>query len=193
MLSQGTAKRESRVGGEAGEGSEQQGEARPVKPGGDGRASRLRLEQIGAVTTVSIVSGIAIWGTVHELGPFSQLPLNESLILLQTFTAVVALTTLTLACSASERQAAEDALRQQVTDLEALNDSSQVFLSNLEKKALYESICRLAVERLHLTSAWISLKDPRAAGGAGSAFVYPPDFNLDQLPPIRPATVFPLH
>ena len=65
----------------------------------------LRLEQRGAVTTIFAISGISIWDTVHGMGPFSQLPMNDSLILLQTFTGVVSLTTLTLAASATERQA----------------------------------------------------------------------------------------
>lgn len=67
----------------------------------------LRLEQRGAVTTIFVISGISIWDTVHGMGPFSQLPMNDSLILLQTFTGVVSLTTLTLAASAAERQHAE--------------------------------------------------------------------------------------
>jgi signal transduction histidine kinase len=123
----------------------------------------LRLHQVGAVTTVFVVSDIAIWGTVHGMGPFSQLPLNESLILLQTFTGVVALTSLTLVASASERRNAEQALNRRVEDLAALNDASQEFLGNLDKTALYDSICRLVVERLGLSTAWIELTNPEGA------------------------------
>ena len=119
----------------------------------------LRLGQFGAVTTVLIVSGISIWGTVHGRGPFAELPINESLILLQTFTGVVALTSLTLAAAASERRSAEQALNRRVNDLAALDDASKEFLSNLDKKTLYEAICRLAVERLGMARAWIELKD----------------------------------
>jgi signal transduction histidine kinase len=124
----------------------------------------LRMEQIGAVTTVFIVSGIAIWGTVHGLGPFSRLPINESLILLQTFTGMVALTSLTLAASASERRQAEQALNRRVEDLAALNDASKEFLGNLDKIALYHAICRLVVERLELEAAWIELTGQEDAG-----------------------------
>jgi signal transduction histidine kinase len=117
----------------------------------------LRLEQRGAVTTIFAVSGISIWDTVHGMGPFSQLSMNESLILLQTFTGVVSLTSLTLAASSTERRHAEEALNRRVEDLAALNDSSKEFLGNLEQTALYESICRLAVERMGLLAAWIEL------------------------------------
>ncbi len=89
------------------------------------------------------------------MGPFSQLSMNESLILLQTFTGVVSLTTLTLAASATERRHAEQALNRRVEDLAVLNDSSKEFLGNLEKTALLDGICRLAVERMGLLAAWI--------------------------------------
>ena len=115
----------------------------------------LRLELVGAATAVVVVSGMTIWGTVHGSGPFAQPSLNESLILLQTFTGVVALTSLTLASSASERRHADEALRRRVADLAALNDASKVFLSNLDKSATYAAICRLAVERLGLSAAWM--------------------------------------
>lgn len=117
----------------------------------------LRLEQSGAVTAVFIVSGISIWGTIHGFGPFSKLPINESLLLLQTFTGVVALTSLTLSASASERRYAERALNRRVEDLAALNDAAKEFLSNPDTPALYNSICRLAVDRLGLSTVWIEL------------------------------------
>ncbi len=104
----------------------------------------LRLGQIGAVTTIFIVSGISIWSTVHELGPFSQLPLNESLVLLQTFTGVVSLTTLTLASSASERQEADKALRQQINDNAWLLE--QVRLGNEQLHALSHRLMEVQEE-----------------------------------------------
>lgn len=119
----------------------------------------LRLGQLGAVTTIFVISGISIWDTVHGMGPFSQLPMNDSLILLQTFTGVVSLTTLTLAASATERRHAEVALNRRVEDLAVLNDASKEFLGNLEKTALFEAICRLAVDRMDLSTAWIELTD----------------------------------
>jgi signal transduction histidine kinase len=116
----------------------------------------LRLGQIGAASTVFIVSGIAIWGTIHELGPFANMPVNDSLILLQTFTGVLALMSLTLAASASEQRKAEETLRMQVEEMAALNDASKLFLENIEKQALTEAICRLAVERFGLSAVWIN-------------------------------------
>ena len=116
----------------------------------------LRLGPIGAASTVFVVSSIAIWSTIHELGPFADMPANDSLILLQTFTGVVALMSLTLAASGSERRRAEETLRKQVEELAALNDASRLFLENIEKQALSEAICRTAVERFELSAAWIT-------------------------------------
>jgi integral membrane sensor domain MASE1 len=132
----------------------------------------LRLEQMGAVTAVLGVSGIAIWGTVHGSGPFSGVTLNDSLVLLQTFTGVVALTSLTLAASASERRRAEQALNRRVTELAALNDASKEFLGNLDTRALYASICRLVVTRLGLAAAWLDM-DGAEQSAAGVAYQDP--------------------
>lgn len=132
----------------------------------------LRLEQIGAVTALLVVSGIAIWGTVHGSGPFSGVSLNDSLVLLQTFTGVVGLTSLTLAASASERRHAEQALNRRVTELAALNDASKEFLGNLDTRALYESICRLVVTRLGFSAAWLDMAGAEQSA-AGVAFSDP--------------------
>lgn len=64
----------------------------------------LRFGQHGATAITFIVSGIAIWGTVQGLGPFSLESKNDSLVLLQTFMAVVSLTGLILAAATLERR-----------------------------------------------------------------------------------------
>ncbi len=115
----------------------------------------LRLEQHGATATILVVSGIAIWGTVHGLGPFSLNSKNDSLVLLQTFTAVVSLTGLILAAATIERRTAMDALQQRADELSMLNDSSRTFLDNFDSDKLYHTICRVAVTRLGLDVAWL--------------------------------------
>jgi signal transduction histidine kinase len=115
----------------------------------------LRFDQHGVTITTLIVSGIAIWGTVQGLGPFSLESKNDSLVLLQTFLAVVSLTALILAAATLERRNAADALRQRADELATLNDSSRIFLDNFEITNIYHTICRLAVTRLGLDVAWI--------------------------------------
>ena len=120
----------------------------------------LRMGPVGAASTVFIVSSVAIWGTTRGLGPFASMPIHDSLILLQTFTGVVALISLMLAAASAERRRAEGILRRQVDELAALNDVGKQFLENIDKQALYQSICRSAVESFALSTAWIHLTDP---------------------------------
>ncbi len=66
---------------------------------------------------VVVLSATAIWGTLRGLGPFVRSTRNESLLLLQAFMGVIALTSLALAAVVSERRTAERRLRRlAVTD-----------------------------------------------------------------------------
>jgi PAS domain S-box-containing protein len=69
----------------------------------------LRLGPHGAVTTTALVAASAIWGTVQGEGPFARGTLQESLVGLQAFMSVVAVTMLVFAAVVAERQRAEDA------------------------------------------------------------------------------------
>ena len=40
-----------------------------------------------AVTASALLSAIAIWGTIQGMGPFHRLSPNESLLLMQSYTA----------------------------------------------------------------------------------------------------------
>jgi PAS domain S-box-containing protein len=53
---------------------------------------------------------MAIWGTLHGLGPFVRESPNESLLLLQTYMVTMAVMTVPLATVVAERQRAEAAL-----------------------------------------------------------------------------------
>lgn len=67
----------------------------------------FRFGQHGATASLLLVSKVAVWGTAHGHGPFVQQTLNESLLLLQTFVGVLAVTTLALAGVLAERRRAE--------------------------------------------------------------------------------------
>ncbi len=67
----------------------------------------MRFGLRGAATTTLVTSAIAIWSTAQGLGPFAVASTHENLLLLQTFTAVVAVTGLLLAAAVCERDAAE--------------------------------------------------------------------------------------
>ena len=83
----------------------------------------FRFGQHGATASLLFVSKIAVWGTAHGHGPFIQPTLNESLLLLQTFVGVLAVTTLALAGVLTERWQAEQARLRAIQELErALNE-----------------------------------------------------------------------
>ncbi|PYQ00957.1 MAG: hypothetical protein DMF82_20675, partial [Acidobacteria bacterium] len=77
----------------------------------------FRFGQREVATAVVLLSAIAIWGTLRGFGPFVRSAPNESLLLLQAFMGVTALTSLTLAAVVYERRGAEKRLRRlAVTD-----------------------------------------------------------------------------
>jgi signal transduction histidine kinase len=139
--------------------------------------SALRFGPRGAATGTVIISLIAIWGTSHRLGPFSQESLNDSLVLLQTFLGVVAITSLILAATTAERLKAASALQQKVAGLAALNDSSETFLGTFDQAGIYQAICSLAVKRFEVDAAWLELllptetTDPAAVEGLSPAAI----------------------
>ncbi len=62
----------------------------------------LRFGSLGSAAVTFLASAIAIWGTVRGLGPFAREQINESLVLIQLFMAVVAVTGMFLAAAVSE-------------------------------------------------------------------------------------------
>ena len=57
-----------------------------------------------ALSAILILSGIAIWGTLHGFGPFVTKTQNESLIILQLFLGLLAVMGLVLAAAVAERK-----------------------------------------------------------------------------------------
>ncbi|MEG3859351.1 MASE1 domain-containing protein [Microcoleus sp. herbarium12] len=71
----------------------------------------FRFGQHGATFAIVLVSSLALWGTVNGTSSFLRPSLNESLILLQTFMGVVAVSTLLLSAILVEREQAEIGLK----------------------------------------------------------------------------------
>jgi len=70
-----------------------------------------RFRQHGTTLFIALISILAIYGTSQGHGPFVRSSVNESLLLLQAFIAVLATTTFVLAASMSESRAANEQLR----------------------------------------------------------------------------------
>ena len=67
----------------------------------------LRFGQREAIAVTVMLSGIAIWGTLHSVGPFVTPSKNESLLLLQAFTAIISAMTMALAAISAQRRRME--------------------------------------------------------------------------------------
>lgn len=91
----------------------------------------FRFSQRETATGIFILSIIAIWGTLRHFGPFIMETQNQSLLILQTSTAVLSITALALAAAMAERRRAEDALEQQKATVEAANHTKDNFLAML--------------------------------------------------------------
>jgi diguanylate cyclase (GGDEF)-like protein len=74
----------------------------------------FRFGRRKAATATCILAGIAIWGTIQGFGPFSRETLNTSLLLVQSFVGIVAVTSLALAAEVSERKRADERVKQLV-------------------------------------------------------------------------------
>jgi diguanylate cyclase (GGDEF)-like protein len=64
-----------------------------------------------AATALCVLAGIATWGTLHGYGPFARESQNTSLLLLQAFMGIMAITTLALASEVTEHKRAEERVR----------------------------------------------------------------------------------
>lgn len=94
----------------------------------------VRLGPRETVTAILLCVGIAIWGTLRGSGPFAGGSPNESLLLLQAFMAVIAVTALALAVGVSERRRAEQALDQLNQTLERrIQDRTSTLQATVEQ------------------------------------------------------------
>jgi len=72
----------------------------------------FRFTQRETATGIFIVSTIAILGTMHGFGPFVGEMENQSLLALQSWTAVLTITAMALSAGMAEHRRAEEALRE---------------------------------------------------------------------------------
>jgi PAS domain S-box-containing protein len=116
--------------------------------------SAFRFGQRESATLSLVLAGVAIWGTLSGYGPFVIGSPNTSLVLLQSFMALIAITMLALAAEVTNRRKIELALRSFTTSLEQQVEEQAVSLSGAQENLrLYADIIRhipLGVVVLHL-------------------------------------------
>jgi signal transduction histidine kinase/ActR/RegA family two-component response regulator len=109
----------------------------------------FRMSPRETATGIFILSAIAIWGTVRKFGPFVMETENQSLLILQSSTAVLTLTAMALAAAMAERRRIEAALETQKALVEAANRTKDNFLAMLSHELRTPlSPVLLAVENL---------------------------------------------
>ncbi|WP_447977257.1 MASE1 domain-containing protein [Candidatus Nitrospira bockiana] len=72
--------------------------------------SAVRFHQRDTAIAVAILSAVAIYGTARGYGPFASAPRVESMLLLQSFLIVCALTVLSLGAAVAQQRASRAAL-----------------------------------------------------------------------------------
>jgi signal transduction histidine kinase/CheY-like chemotaxis protein len=82
-------------------------------------------------TGIFILSAIAIWGTLRGFGPFILRTENQSLLMLQSWTAALTITVMAIAAAIAERNRAQAAIEQQKEAVEAANRTKDNFLAML--------------------------------------------------------------
>src|SRR6184192_4277818 len=89
----------------------------------------FRMSQRETATGIFILSAIAIWGTLHNVGPFVMETKNQSLLTLQSSTALLFITAMALSAAMAERRRAEAVIEEQKTAIEAANRTKDNFLA----------------------------------------------------------------
>jgi signal transduction histidine kinase/CheY-like chemotaxis protein len=91
----------------------------------------FRFTQRETATGIFILSVIAVWGTVRGVGPFAGQSENQSLLTVQSWTAVLAITAMALSAGMAERRRIEEKLQQQKSIVQAANRTKDHFLAML--------------------------------------------------------------
>ena len=78
----------------------------------------LRFGPRETATAVFVISSMAIWGAIHDRGPYAIGTFNERLNMLQIFMGVTALTALILGAVTAERARADEDLRRLLNELD---------------------------------------------------------------------------
>jgi signal transduction histidine kinase len=76
-----------------------------------------RFDQRMAATAILVLAVLGVGGTLGRFGPAQRSELNQSLLVLQVFLGVMAVTTLALAAMVAERRRADEAVRSTSHDL----------------------------------------------------------------------------
>jgi PAS domain S-box-containing protein len=78
----------------------------------------LRFGLRETVSAATLISGVSVWGAVHNRGPFASGTLDERLILVDTFVAIVAVTALLVGAVTAEQKESQERLHRAHDELD---------------------------------------------------------------------------
>ncbi len=102
----------------------------------------ISFGQRGVTLITLFLSGVAIWATSHQLGPFADMPIGEALDVLQTFTIVISATGLLMSAAMSERFESEKIESQSRIRLNAVLENIVDGLITIDGKGIIRSYNR---------------------------------------------------
>ncbi|HEV8468651.1 MAG TPA: MASE1 domain-containing protein, partial [Candidatus Limnocylindria bacterium] len=110
-----------------------------------------------ATAAVLVLALIADWGTVHGFGPFARVAPNESLVFLQAFLGVTAVTSGTLAAAVLDRQRAQETIHRTEQRLRLVAEESARLREEFMSVATHELRTPVAALRGYVQLAQQSL------------------------------------
>ena len=113
----------------------------------------FRFGQRGAITSATALSVIALWGTLHGVGPFVASDANKSLLLFQAFVSTMTVMVLVVAAAVSERDRFErrlqikDVVRRVLAESSTLKEAAPKIIQGLCETGGWDSGAIWSVDR----------------------------------------------
>ncbi|MCK6485415.1 MAG: MASE1 domain-containing protein [Phycisphaerae bacterium] len=79
----------------------------------------------GSIVATFVLSAQAVWGLLHGFGPFYVVDMNQSLLLLQSYTVTITVTNLVLAAAVADQRRTAAVLRESETRLQVAQQAAQ--------------------------------------------------------------------
>ncbi len=124
----------------------------------------FRFTQRGAAATAFIISAVAVWGTLQGFGAFAFDEPNLSLLMLQAFIGVIAVTALTLGSLFNERGRAEHVIRDYAERLKRKNRELNDANKELEHfVAIASHDLQVPLQQISMFAELLELKLPKTS------------------------------
>jgi len=113
----------------------------------------VRFGPLGSVSATFVMSGIAVWGTLLGYGPFARSDENESLLLLQSFMGVAAVTSMAFAAAVLDEWRAGETLRDSEERFRATFEQAPVGVAQVARDGRWLRVNQRLCEMLGYTRA----------------------------------------